>query len=498
MHYRRNLKVAPEALRQRVRRYPRDLLLREIARSSAQAALDRESSSELVDEKLSVIREGYLTQLGAICITNCNNHRSAHVDSDVVGDLVNGFFNVWDPDLDSPSELTAMKKVLSRAAYVQMPYQQSPWESLMRTRCLFGDDPRFGSIPLHANEWREILGATIDEFLRVGFGMYVAAIHNAGAISRQTLLAEHVAPAFDPVPQEQALRVVDRWLANSVDEIVELARQNTPDPDDLWKYTPLYEWPIVVIDDDYIVPSPLGLLQRLSPQGLYFVARDALAADSEPDRFQAFTSTLGGRFEDYIGEQLRNIENVRLHSEILYESGTLSVDYIIETDDVLVLVEAKSVAPDVDTRSGNFPEQGSVHRDLTRACNQIDHTVAKIEEGHPSFPQLMDRPIRGLIVTREQYYNLPLPFIIDEVQPASVPTTIVSSQQLEYAISALRSVSKCGALLLESLASDTTAIKTDLHPLPIGTNPLLKELWSDWSSKQRPTESNSSAVNTND
>ena len=278
-----------------------------------------------------------------------------------------------------------------------------------------------------------------------------------------------------------------------MDDLVQLARQNTRDPDDLWRYSPLYEWPIVAIDDEYIIPSPLGLLQRLSPQGLYFVARNALDVDANPQNFREFTSTLGCRFEDYVGEQLRFIENVFLHSEITYGSSQKSVDYIIETDNVLVLVEAKSVAPDVETRSGIFPEEGNVHRNLTRACDQIDRTVTMIQEGHPSFPELMDRPMRGLVVTREQYFNLPLPFIVDVVQPASVPTTVISSQQLECAIPALRSARNCDTLLLESLASKTSAIKTDLHPLPIGTNPLLKDLWSDWSFKQRPTELHSSA-----
>ena len=97
MHHRRNNQVKPEVFRQRVRRFPRDEMLRGIARMSAQEALRRDTANR--DDKRSVITEGYLFQIAGICVTSCNNHRSRPVDDDAVGDLLNGLHNVWSPNL---------------------------------------------------------------------------------------------------------------------------------------------------------------------------------------------------------------------------------------------------------------------------------------------------------------------------------------------------------------------------------------------------------------
>ena len=221
----------------------------------------------------------------------------------------------------------------------------------------------------------------------------------------------------------------------------------------------------------------------LGPQGLYFVGRDA-----NPDAFRAFTKALGLRFERYIGVQLGFIRHAELHSEIVYDDDQKSVDYIIETPEVLVLVEAKSVAPNIATRSGIFPDHGDVERNIERACRQITRSATLIEQGHPDFPALNGRQMRGFVVTREQYFNLPLPFLTDVVKPASIPTTIVSSQQLEGVIPALSNDADCGTSLLGALASDPEIVKTSLDPLPLGRNQLLGEIGDRWHDEHRLIE----------
>lgn len=86
-----------------------------------------------------------------------------------------------------------------------------------------------------------------------------------------------------------------------------------------------------------MVPSPQGILQPLAPQGLYFLVCDAVAGDGRR-AFQGFTSRLGQRYERYIGEQLRLLTHTTLHPEISYGQSRKSVDYIIETPEVVVLV----------------------------------------------------------------------------------------------------------------------------------------------------------------
>ena len=489
MHHRRNHRVRPNEFRQRVRRFPRDDLLRGIARAASQEAHLRDSLPSREDETFSRVREGYLSQVAGICVTNCNNHRNAPVDDAAVNDLLNGLFNVWRPELDNSYELSRWQRILSRVAYIQMPYQMSQAEPLSRALCLFGGDPRFGKPVFEDGRWESILGVPLEEFLNIAFIMYAAAINNPGGILRETLLAANVRPAFEPVGAERALQAVDSWLARPVDDLARLGQEMTPDPDDLWRFNPFYEWPIAILDDGtYVTPSPLGVLQRLGPQGLYFVGRDAVDADANPSAFRAFTKDLGDRFERYVGAQLEFIQHAQVHPEIVYDDDQKSVDYIIETPEVLVLVEAKSAAPDIKTRSGIFPEDGEMQRKIEKACRQITTSAARIDQGHPDFPALAGRPMRGLVVTREQYFNLPLPFLTDVVQPASIPTTILSSQQLEGVIPALSDDADCGTSLLGALGSDPEVVKTSLDPLPLGRNQLLGEIGDRWFDEHRLRE----------
>ena len=474
----------PAAFRQRVRKYPRDELLRGIARSAARERLALGSFPDGADNKFtySMIREGMLFQIAGICVTSCNNYRSARVDDEVIKGLVNGYYNIWPREIDGRQDGDSWQRVLARLVYVQMPYQLSPWTSLMRTLCLLGDDPQFDP-PVLDSCWEGLLGVTLPEYLRIGFGMYFAAIHYGGSITRQTLLSDDFAPFFEPVPAGEALEVIDSWLACPVDQLARLGREKTSSADDLWACNPLYDRPIVVLDDGtYVTPSPRGILQRLAPQGLYFVVGDAVSTDTNRRAFEGFTSRLGERYERYIGKQLSLLVHATLHPEISYGPSQKGVDYIIETPEVLILVEAKSAAPTAATRSGMFPDNGDVSRHINKACRQITRTAELIEDGHPNFPDLGGRPLRGLVVTREQYLNLPFQFLTDVVTPASIPTTIVSADQLERVLlSTLNSDKSCGARLLDALASDTCSIKTSLDPLGVGVNPLLGEMAEAWA-----------------
>ena len=137
-----------------------------------------------------------------------------------------------------------------------------------------------------------------------------------------------------------------------------------------------------------------------------------------------------------------------------------------------MLVEAKSVAPNAYTRSGIFPDNGDMDRGINRACQQITRTATLMEAGHPGFPNLRGRPLRGLVVTRERYLNLPWHDLTDVVKPASILTTIVSADQLEYILTPdLIDDETCGAQLLDALATDKHPIETSLDRLEMGMTP---------------------------
>ena len=465
-----------------MRRFPRDLLLKGIALQMARETHNRTSSSSTPEEALlSPVREGYLFQIAGICVTYCNNHRSTPVDDQAIANLGNDFHAMRPPEFDDPLSDSTWQKIWSRISYLQMPFQLSQPEPLARSLCLFGDDPRFGPPLFDDGWWSEKLGVTLSQFLKIALIVHEIARASGGSFPRQALLAEEFELVFDPVSPSRVLQVVDAWLARPIDDLVRLGRKNMKAVDDLWSFNPLYERPIVILEDGmYVTPSPRALVQRLAPQGLYFIVRDALDADANPKEFQRFTSELGVRFQQYVGRQLGLLEHATVHPEISYASGQKSVDYIVETPEVLVLVEVKSVSPSADTRYGVFPEGGDIDQKLNKACRQISRTAELIREGHPDLPPSNGRSLHGLVVTREEYFNLPISAITNVIKPASVPTTVVSSQKLDHVLAALSKESACGSLLLQALAPNTDTIKTDLNPLPTDTNPLLREIRDQW------------------
>ncbi|MGI5473302.1 hypothetical protein [Streptomyces sp. CA-132043] len=59
-------------------------------------------------------------------------------------------------------------------------------------------------------------------------------------------------------------------------------------------------------------------------------------------------------FEQYIGRHLRLIPDAEVHPEIVYGkgSGQKSVDWFVGLEDLLLLIEVKSMRPTQDLRLG--------------------------------------------------------------------------------------------------------------------------------------------------
>ncbi len=428
------------------------------------------------------IRDAYLFQVAGLCIACCNNYRSAVPNEAAVGYLANSLYLTRGPWFDNPLDTVAWQRTLSQIAYLQLPSQQSIRESWIRAHCLFGEDPVIGEPIAHATFLRKQIGATFSDLLRIGFLLHAVAQESAGAFPGELLRHRQLLDLFVSDLNARAIaNVLGRWFAKPVNQLATQARQRFLDSKDIWGFNSLVEWPVVALTGDrYVIPSARAVMNRVNTQGLYFIARDALDAESNPSTFQEFTSSLGMRFERYIGEQLKYIEFAKITSEITYESSQKSVDYFIETPELIVLVETKSAAPDARTRSGLFPEYGDLQLRLQRACEQIGNSAELIKAGHKQFPPLNDRELRGLVISREQYFNVPMPSISDLVKPVEVPTNIISSHQFEQILGTISKDSAVGHTLLNALAIDTNTVKYDLEPIPGSVNPLLAEMFRNW------------------
>ena len=224
MHHRRNHNVKPQDFSQRVRRFRRDDLLRSIAARTAREATERSLAPDTPLERLSAIREGLWFQIAGICLVRGNNHREDLINEADLDDLLDGFYNVWPPEIKGQITDSDWQRVLSRVAYGQMPYQPSPIEPLMRSLCLYGDDIRFGDPVLDSDRWQQILGVSLSKLLLVGFAVRAVAVGLGGCLPRSWILDNGSDMFLGSVPVDQALEVVDSWLARPVEHLAAAGR----------------------------------------------------------------------------------------------------------------------------------------------------------------------------------------------------------------------------------------------------------------------------------
>ena len=159
-----------------------------------------------------------------------------------------------------------------------------------------------------------------------------------------------------------------------------------------------------------LVPSPLEDLVRRQNGPIPAGSGDGdrlwyIGANRWRERF---TDALGAVFEAYVGDQLRLMKNVQVLGQVHYTSkgsGARSCDWIVVTDEVVVLVEVKCARPTLDYRTGGAEGLADVATKLGEAVGQIERTATQIADRRPAFSHIPDdRPARGLIVTLEPYY----------------------------------------------------------------------------------------------
>lgn len=104
-----------------------------------------------------------------------------------------------------------------------------------------------------------------------------------------------------------------------------------------------------------------------------------------------FTDALGAVFEAYVGDQLRLMKNVQLLGQVHYTSqgsDARSCDWIVVTDEVVVLVEVKCARPTLDYRTGGAEGLADAARKLGEGVGQIERTATQIADRHPAFSHI--------------------------------------------------------------------------------------------------------------
>lgn len=388
--------------------------------------------------------------------------------------------NVNDPAVSEQPGLTRLRSLMSHSAYEQFGYQFSAMENIGRTVVLLGDHaPGVLKAP-SAADWETGLGVSLEHFIRIGFGMHVAAASNGGVISRDVLRLAHVAPMFTPASADEALAVVDRWFAATPEELRAAGAAEETRKAEKWALSPLVAKPIVALPDGrYVMPWPRLVIDRVTPTGLYFIGLQLFG--------KGFPDALGAMFEKYCGTMLGLLDHAEVRPEIVYgKPEQKTVDHFVITPEAVLLVEEKSARPIRATRLGGPAGDEDTAKKLGHAYDQIERTAQMIRDGHPAVASIpSDRPLLGLVVTLEPFHlvNTDL-FYGDVLTKPSIPTTIASSHELEGAVAVLRGAPDVGRRLLDALGTDGPGgarLDDACEGLADAPNPLLDKAWERFS-----------------
>jgi hypothetical protein len=108
-----------------------------------------------------------------------NEFRSRPITEDSIRRLINQFNNVYDEE--SPGEFK-VGNVLAGIFYEQFPYQESLFEEISRTRAIWIDTKLEQEDEISDAEWKNLLGAPLEEVIGATFILSVGAATNNGSL----------------------------------------------------------------------------------------------------------------------------------------------------------------------------------------------------------------------------------------------------------------------------------------------------------------------------
>jgi len=150
----------------------------------------------------------------------------------------------------------------------------------------------------------------------------------------------------------------------------------------------------------------------------------------------AFARDLGRLTEHYVGRQLSSLTGVEIHPEILYgKPQKKSIDWFLLFDEVIVLVEVKSMRATVDLRAASSNAIDTIAYRLDAAMRQIRSTNSEIEALNPAFGHIpSDQPRIGIVVTAEPFYTANSQFMREKMNTCPIPTIIASLREIEHIV----------------------------------------------------------------
>jgi hypothetical protein len=461
---------------QMVRRYPRVPLLRKLAATSAQLQVQLRDGP--IDGRRDAIRPFTVAGIARTALRAGNEHRNQPVAAVDVARLSSAFISIDDPAIEKGAIADGqMTRLLARMSYEQFSWQYSPMENIGRTIALLLEHNHGVLNAPTPDDWKQLLGVELEQFMNIGFAVFTAMCQNEGAISRDVLTAEHVKPIWEPVGHETAMRIIDQHFVTDLATARADATREEQAGFERWSLNPLTRRPLLAIGDDLVAPAAHYIVDKITPASLYFAAAEVW--DTK------FTTALGGMFEAYVGSNLRLIAGADVLPEIVYGvPEQKSCDFIVVLDEVVLLVEAKSARPSKQIRLGDDGDAEEIDKKIGHARDQLERTARLIKARDKSFAHIpADRPLVGLIVTLEPFHLRQTMSSERVLGQTSIPIELACAHDLEGTAAGLQGVTDAGARLLDAFGH-ADVLQRNLRAAAKDRdtrNPILDAAWDRWA-----------------
>jgi hypothetical protein len=426
---------------------------------------------EYPEQELGIAQEFALAGVARVSLQHGTDHRSPPKQFPPLDQLCRAYINLPEPELsaDDPD----LSAVLTRLAHEQFPAQSPGLEHLGRLYAIAADHlPSVKNGP-SLTEWDTVLGVSLVDYWRIGWILHAAFASNAGAIAWETLATDGVVELFKPLTWAQVRPVIDLHYKQTIQGAQQASREKAHSELTKWSYNPLEDHPILDTGTDLICPAPHWLFAQLTTTGLYYLGFKHFGDN--------FGQALGDAFESYAGAQLALLTYAEVHGEVTYDNGKKSCDYILVTQECIVLIECKSGRPNIDSRLGyGSAAMGKVKK----AKMQLETTAALIQVRHSKFAHIPDdRPLLGLVLTLEPHYVIES-WSEDLLSSTVLPIATADVLDFEVVIAALADRTDVGDRLRTRIWPRPPLVgppkvrrAVDDLPQPLPRNPIVEGAW---------------------
>jgi hypothetical protein len=334
-----------------------------------------------------------------------NEYRASGVTRRDLAQICSIYGNLYDPLYDDGNQLA----YLVRAAFEQLPFQESLFFGMARSRLLFERPSAVARPRLRLIDpafWRRTIGLPLERLFAAGMLFGVGALKNGGHFDLSWYGQPNFVRVRNILSPEQARDAMGRVFAASISEL----KANCPAPAgrglERLAFNPLQARPFVRLEKGkFLAPVPTFVFWRASAPALYYLALEQLAETEK----STFTEDLGVLFEDYVARQAEQLATLSpsspaVHREIAHRTGHTS-DVIIVWPDFILIVEAKASRLTEESRLGGLTLAHDINRTIGKAVDQIETTAQLIASRNPALAHIpANRPIYGFIVTLEPYH----------------------------------------------------------------------------------------------